>query len=108
MPVDNRGHPYETTESRNIEKEHVCKRDFGPDAPNQDASHTSGRDGSYGYSNYDGSKYENDGKGRETYKPANKDIPFTRTTLPGPDGTLSRTGWMPVLEPVKPVGLSPM
>ncbi|BGO92727.1 hypothetical protein NBRC10512_003893 [Rhodotorula toruloides] len=94
MPVDNRNHPYKTTDAKNDEKEHVCKRDFGPDAPNQDASHKSRSDGSFEYSNYDKSKYTNDGKGTETYTPDGK-APFTRTTLPGPDGSPRRTGWTP-------------
>lgn len=77
LAVDNRNHPYKTTDAKNDEKEHVCKRDFGPDAPNQDASHSessldrcaihlltrysiflaeSRSDGSFEYSNYDKSK----------------------------------------------------
>ncbi|KAJ8126027.1 hypothetical protein O1611_g7609 [Lasiodiplodia mahajangana] len=46
---------------------HYCARDYGLEAPNQNAYHYSNTDNSYFYSNPDGSRYFNDGCGHETY-----------------------------------------
>ncbi|KAI1736048.1 hypothetical protein F4680DRAFT_433228 [Xylaria scruposa] len=51
----------------NSQGNHYCARDYGPDAPNQNAYHYSNRDRSYHYNNPDGSQYHNNGYGKETY-----------------------------------------
>ncbi|EPQ27169.1 uncharacterized protein PFL1_05450 [Pseudozyma flocculosa PF-1] len=53
----------------NSQGDHYCRRDYGPDAPNQNSYHYSNADGSYYYSNPDGSTYYNNGRGFARYTP---------------------------------------